>query len=155
MKPFSIQKKLDGDVLRFTLSGYVDEHASFSPIDFAKRVVIDLSGVEGINSIGVKNWCQWVESIKPPMIIESENCPVIMIKTFNTILGAKPRNMIVTSLLVPYLTTDGKAKRKDVLFRLGNEYMANGTVQAPQVKDENGTDMEMDVLPVYFNFLKK
>lgn len=156
MKTFSLTKKLDADVMTYTISGYVDEHANFPPTtDFAKTVRIDLSKAEGMNSIGTKNWCQWMDTLKPPLQLFAEGCPPIFVKAFNTVMGALPKNMKVLSFQVPYVGYDGNEPRRDILFRLNHEFQENGKLAAPTIKDEAGNELEMDVLPTYFNFLKR
>ncbi len=56
---------------------------------------------------------------------------------------------------VPYYNDDSSSE-KNILFRYGTEF-AEGTVSPPaSVKDEQGNEMEMDVIESkYFKFLKK
>lgn len=156
MKTFSLTKKMDADVMIYTISGYVDEHAQFPlTTDFAKTVHIDLSQAEGMNSIGTKNWCQWMDTLKPPLELFVAGCPPIFIKAFNTVMGALPKNMKILSFQVPYIGDNGNEPRQDILFRINHEFHDNGTLRAPKVTDEAGRELEMDVLPTYFNFLKR
>lgn len=156
MTPFSVQKQITDDGLKFTIAGYIDEGSVFPrSVDFATKVTIDLQRAEGINSTGVKNWCFWMESLKAPIAIRLLNCPPIFINMFNSVMGTLPRNATVGSFFVPFIAVDGTSARGDILFVEGKEYTKNGSVHLPTVKDESNRQMEADVLNNYFNFLKK
>ncbi len=156
MKTFTIEKKMVGSELKVSISGYIDENAIFLPItETPQSMVIDLGQATGINSVGTKNWCKWVQDIRPPTIASIENCPVIFIKTFNNVIGTLSKNVKIRSFFVPHLSTDGSGVRKDVLFTLGKEIDASHVIHSPKVFDDNKKEMEMDVLPNFFNFLKK
>ena len=59
------------------------------------------------------------------------------------------------SFFVPYYS-DEAGTEKTILFTHGKEYSDQGLQGAPEVKDEQGNSMEMDVVEAkYFKFLKK
>jgi hypothetical protein len=69
--------------------------------------------------------------------------------------GFLPASGRVNSFYVPFYNDDSGAE-KSVLFRNGQEFTDTGLGTIPEVKDEEGNAMEMDVVEAkYFKFLKK
>lgn len=154
MKAFSITKSEDKDILSYKISGYLDEQAKLpANIEFPKFLNIDLSDADGINSIGTRSWCEWIAGFKNPTKIKVSFCPTVFLKTFNNVLGAYPNNMEVTSFYVPFVSSKGD-ERKNVLVQMPLEFKDGGPI-LPRINDSKGQLMEADVLPNFFNFIKK
>lgn len=154
MKAFSITKNADQESLSYKLSGYLDEQAKLpANVEFPKVLNIDLSEADGINSIGTRNWCEWIETFKSPTRIKVFKCPTVFLKTFNNVLGAYPSNMEVISFYIPYVSISGE-ERQTVLVE-GPLSFEDGEPVLPKVNDSAGAEMEIDVLPNFFNFTKR
>ncbi len=148
---FSVVKTVKPEGLHFEVSGYVNENAGFpSMADATPEMVVSLQAVTGLSSIGTRAWCDWVATFPPTSTVYLENCPVIFVKGFNRVVGVLTPKTKVRSFYVPFFSE--KHGRKDALFGVD---LATGKISATKVVDADGVTMEMDVLPDYFNFLKK
>ena len=140
-----------------TLNGQLDENASFEKVEFAdpQEVLIDLNGVNSINSCGIREWIKWIKDVPPTAKITYKNCPKVIIDQINMVVGFLPEQAKVESFYVPYYC-ESSGSEKMVLFQSGKEF--NGeSISEPEVKcDETGDEMEMDIIESkYFGFLKK
>jgi hypothetical protein len=136
------------------ISGLINEFAEFPNVKISPIVRVSLKGVTGLNSVGTRNWCNWIGSIQSPSTIVLTDCPVIFVRAFNQVEGALPANASVFSFLVPYISeiTD---EYKDILFIKGNEFTEEKGVRPPNIDDSKGNRMDMDVVfGSYFEFLK-
>ena len=69
--------------------------------------------------------------------------------------GFLPAQGRVNSFFVPFYSEESGGE-KNVLFRSGQEFSDSGEIKVPSVKDDEGHEMEMDVVEAkYFKFLKK
>ena len=153
---FSITKQPEGNRLAVTVGGSVDEDANFQPLDLGSftAVVIDLSGVSAINSVGIREWIKWVKVLPASIQLAVRKCPKIIVDQINMVAGFLPPSTTIESFYVPYYS-DATGSEKMVLFENGKEFK-NGNVEYPaEVKDDSGEVMEMDVIEAkYFKFLK-
>lgn len=153
---FSIDKVSDGGKVVLQLKGNIDEDANFAPPDVsgAGAVVLDLESVSAINSVGIREWIKWVKAFPATLQLSVRKCPKIIVDQINMVSGFLPSHAVVESFFVPYYS-DSTGNEKMVLFENGKEF-SNGEVNAPpEVKDESGEVMEMDVIEAkYFKFLK-
>ena len=88
------------------LTGYVDENADFSGLNPKPSVqlVIDLAGVEHLNSLGLRTWVNWVKKLDQyPGGIFLRRCPNVVVHQMNILEGFIPLNAVVESLEVPFL----------------------------------------------------
>ena len=119
------------------------------------KLIINLDLVTGLNSVGTRLWCRWIEAANgkyPEIIIEE--APMLFVKAFGQIQGALTKNCKVASLKVPYYS-DSLGENKNVTVKLGEHYSYDGPFQLPEVKDSVGNLMEVDVIEdAYFSFLK-
>ena len=153
---FAINKLAEGGKVVLQLQGNIDEDANFAPPDLtgAGAVVLDLEGVNAINSVGIREWIKWVKALPGSVQLSVRKCPKIIVDQINMVAGFLPATAVVESFFVPYYS-DSSGNEKMVLFNNGKEFV-NGEVNAPpEVKDEAGEVMEMDVIEAkYFKFLK-
>lgn len=153
---FSINKVSEGGKVVLQLKGNIDEDANFAPPDIAGAgaVVLDLEGVNAINSVGIREWIKWVKAFPTTLQLSVRKCPKIIVDQINMVAGFLPTHAVVESFFVPYYS-DSSGNEKMVLFENGKEF-SNGEVNAPpEVKDDSGEVMEMDVIEAkYFKFLK-
>lgn len=153
---FSIEKKPEGSRVVLELKGNIDEDANFTPPDLAgaAAVVLDLEGVNAINSVGIREWIKWVKALPGSLQLSVRRCPKIIVDQINMVAGFLPGATKVESFYVPYYS-EGSGAEKMVLFEFGKEYKDGEVHAPPDVKDEAGETMEMDVIEAkYFKFLK-
>lgn len=86
------------------LHGEIDEHADFSPIlaMSEKSMVLDLSDVKRINSIGVRQWMEFVNKLADNGVdVVFERCSVPIVQQLNMIASFRGRGVVV-SVFAPY-----------------------------------------------------
>ena len=151
---FKIDKA--GADVKVTLTGTIDEDADFNPHSLAGAgsVELHLSGVKSINSCGIREWIKWIGTAGPAEIKYHE-CPKIIVDQINMVQGFLPPQGKVLSFFVPFYSDDSGSE-KNVLFTYGKDYSEQGLQAVPEIKDDSGNAMEMDVVEAkYFKFLKK
>lgn len=154
LNPFSINQKSEGLETKVELNGYVNETADFSPVKVTPVMRIALKNVTGLNSVGTRTWCKWMQSLASCNEIWLESCPILFVKAFNQVMGALPANAVVQSFLVPYFS-ESTGESQEVLYVLGQDYNMKGSYKIKDIKDSNGQSMEVDVvLDVYLSFIK-
>ncbi len=153
---FAIEKKPEGARMVLELKGNIDEDANFAPPDIAGAgvVVLDLEGVSAINSVGIREWIKWVKALPGSTQLSVRKCPKIIVDQINMVAGFLPANAKVESFYVPYYS-DSSGSEKMILFENGKEFKEGEIHAPPDVKDDAGELMEMDVIEAkYFKFLK-
>ena len=86
-------------------------------------------------------------------IVEFNDNPVV--DQINMVQGFLPATGKVISFFVPFYNEDSGSE-KSILFSYGREYTEEGVSKTPDVLDDAGKPMEMDVVEAkYFKFLKK
>lgn len=138
------------------MAGTIDEDVDFSQFNLAGSPAIDveLSGLKSINSCGIREWIKWMGTASGAQISFS-NCPKVIVDQINMVDGFLPATGKVNSFYVPYYNDDAGSE-KNVLFRYGTEFTDSSVTPPASVKDEEGNDMEMDVIESkYFKFIKK
>jgi hypothetical protein len=153
---FAMNNQTEGTNLLVSLSGAIDEDASFVPLELggATAVVLDLEKVTAINSVGIREWIKWIKLIPSSANISLRKCPKIIVDQINMVAGFLPAGATIESFFVPYYS-DGSGSEKMVLFQNGKEFSNGQLGTLPEVKDDSGEVMEMDVIEAkYFKFLK-
>ncbi|MGZ3768968.1 MAG: hypothetical protein ACXVCP_05710 [Bdellovibrio sp.] len=156
MGKFDVKMSKAADKLTVQVAGIIDEDVDFSQYNLAGNpaVVFELAGLKSINSCGIREWIKWMGSAEG-MKVSFSNCPKVIVDQINMVDGFLPANGQVVSFFVPYYNDDSGSE-KNVLFRYGTEFTENGLTPPASVKDEDGNEMEMDVIESkYFKFLKK
>ena len=156
MAKFEIAVDKSGNVAKYTVSGVIDEDADLTGHDLAGSQALEfhLGGIKSINSCGIREWIKWIGTAGGALIQYVE-CPKIIVDQINMVQGFLPSQGKVISFYVPFYS-DESGLEKNVLFTLGKEYDEKGLLQTPEIKDDSGAAMEMDVVESkYFKFLKK
>jgi hypothetical protein len=125
-------------------------------------VIIDLSGIRTINSVGIREWLHWVGPAAEARDIVLERCPKAMVFQFNMVEGFLPARVQVASFFVPYFC-EACDREDSILFTIGNEVKTvDGKIQIKYsaVKGSGCTQpnckLEMDVTEAkYFQFMKR
>lgn len=156
MSKFAIQIEKAGTTWKVRVTGTIDEDVDFTPysLEGPGTVEFALSGVKSINSCGIREWIKWVNTAGSANVLYYE-CPKIIVDQINMVQGFLPASGQVVSFFVPYYS-EQSGSEKAVLFKTGEEFDTSGNIKPPSVRDESGTEMEMDVVEAkYFKFLKK
>lgn len=144
------------DKLNVQMNGTIDEDVDFSQFNLggSPQVEMELEGVKSINSCGIREWIKWMGTASGAQIV-FKNCPKVIVDQINMVDGFLPANGRVSSFFVPYYNDDSGTE-KNVLFTFGKEFSDSGVTPPQGIKDEDGNEMEMDVIESkYFKFLKK
>lgn len=156
MGKFDLQIEKNGNDWKIRMSGTVDEDVDFGQYSLtgAGSIELFLGEVKSINSCGIREWIKWIGTAGGVPISYNE-CPKIIVDQINMVQGFLPAQGRVNSFYVPYYNEESGSE-KNVLFKLGSEFTETGEIKAPMVKDDEGHEMEMDVVGAkYFKFLKK
>lgn len=146
----------DGNKLVVDLQGVIDEDADFSQVKIADAPTVELrmEALKSINSCGIREWIKWVGTASNAQIVYSQ-CPKVIVDQINMVEGFLPANGKVESFYVPYYNDDSGSE-KNVLFTRGKEFDDSSVNPPASVKDEDGNEMEMDVIESkYFKFIQK
>ncbi len=142
--------------LNINMVGTIDEDVDFTQLNLgdAQEIDLELSGVKSINSCGIREWIKWMATNKNAKI-KFNQCPKVIVDQINMVDGFLPQNGKVSSFFVPYYN-DNSGSEKNILFRYGTEF-TEGDVKPPkEIKDDQGNDMEMDIIESkYFKFIKR
>jgi hypothetical protein len=168
MSEFKAHETPEGDVLRLAFEGTIDEDVVFPPVDPSrfKKIVLDLKAVKSINSVGIREWLNWIRPLAEKADFVLEHCPKAVVFQFNMVEGFLPARSTVSSFYVPFYCE--KCDKEDsVLFNVGKEIKSNAgkieiafDVKAAGICDDKANaascEMEMDVTEAkYFQFLKR
>lgn len=156
MSKFDVKMNTTAEKLTVRIAGTIDEDVDFSQFNLAghQSIDIELNGLKSINSCGIREWIKWMGTAAGSKISFS-NCPKVIVDQINMVDGFLPSNGSVASFYVPYYNDDSGSEKK-LLFRYGIEFTETGVTPPDSVKDEDGNEMEMDVIESkYFKFLKK
>lgn len=161
---FSYKQKVDGANLHLSLTGTIDEDAQMPPVTAGsfKNVMIDMSEIKSINSIGIREWLKWIQPIAENSKITFEKCPKAIVLQFNMVEGFLPSGANVLSFFVPYFC-ESCDREDNHLFTFGKDISVKaGNVNITFDLKANGKcakspcESEMDVSAAkYFQFLKK
>jgi hypothetical protein len=164
MHQFKHSVKPDGDSLDLTFEGAIDEDVVFPVIDLtsAKKINIDLKAITSINSVGIREWLDWIRPLADKALVTLVNCPKAIVFQFNMVEGFLPAKAVVGSFFIPFFCE--KCDREDnVLVKTGNEVTVSDGVakvdfggKPPVNCKQASCEMEMDVTEAkYFQFLKR
>jgi hypothetical protein len=130
------------------------------PLSGIDELTIDFKKVNYINSIGVKNWINWISRVPKKLKLNLINCIPAVINQLNSVIGFIPENGVVESFFIPY-ACDKCGHEELSLAKRGTSYDYPALSRPPKhLVPENilcpkcGEKMEMDMLPMrYFSFL--
>lgn len=162
MSEFKSTATENGSNLTLAFDGTIDEDVEFPKVEAGKYglVTLDLKAVKAINSVGIREWLNWIRPLAETSKFVLENCPKAMVFQFNMVEGFLPPKSEVASFYVPFYS-ESADQEENVLFKVGKEVTANGgtiaiNYDAKASKLGGVDDMEMDVTEAkYFQFLKR
>jgi anti-anti-sigma regulatory factor len=147
------------------ISGSIDENSNFEGVKPKSLLPlhIDLRGVKHINSLGLRNWVQWMKTLlQHKSGIFLRNCPAICVNQINILEGFLPMNAIVESIEVPFIcetcgsqSTYNAARGKDFI-EYTQERPERVMMQMVLPCTKCNAPSEADIIPSrYFKFLKR
>lgn len=94
----------EGKDLRVSLSGVLDENAVLPALKDppAGRLILDLENVELINSLGCRNWINWIKGKKAADGVVLTHCSPVVVKQINILSGFLGEDAQIESVFVPY-----------------------------------------------------
>lgn len=130
------------------------------PLEGIDELTIDFEKVNYINSIGVKNWINWMSRIPKKLRVHFVNCIPAIVNQLNSVVGFISESGIVESFFVPF-ACDHCGREDRLVVERGKAFEYPSPTNPPRhVVPENitcqkcGKEMEMDMLPMrYFSFL--
>jgi hypothetical protein len=162
MSEFKSTSNENGSNVTLAFQGTIDEDVEFPSVATGKysTITLDLKGVKAINSVGIREWLNWIRPLAESSKFVLENCPKAMVFQFNMVEGFLPPKSQVSSFFVPFYS-ESADQEENVLFHVGKEVTSTGGNIAinydPKAAKLGGVDdMEMDVTEgKYFQFLKR
>jgi hypothetical protein len=135
-----------------TLSGNVTELADFTPLlRLRGPLLIDLHGIERINSLGVRGWAQFVRECEAAGLDPSfERCSPVMVQQISMIASFMGTGSRVRSLIAPYLCPSCNAEEFQLVDITGGARRAvQPTIPCPKCR----TPMQLDELDEMYESL--
>ena len=122
MSGFKVLQNSNGPELELALSGIIDEDVQFPSFDLSstKQIVFDLKDVKSINSVGIREWLNWIKALSEKCQIVMKNCPKSLVFQFNMVDGFLPKGSKVTSLYVPFFCEKCDLE-ENILFQVGEQ----------------------------------
>ncbi len=164
MVDFKVHEKTDGDNLLLVFEGVIDEDVVFPAVDTGtyKKVFIDLKGVKSINSVGIREWLNWMKPLSEKAQLVFMKAPKALVLQMNMVEGFLPKTGFVKSFYVPFYC-ERCDKEESVLFSVGQEielsrgaYKVKFDIASAKLCAEQACEMEMDASEAkYFQFLKR
>jgi hypothetical protein len=163
MTEFTVKQAMVGEELVISLFGNIHEDSEFPPIaKLPAKVRIDLAEVKSINSIGIREWLNWIKPIAAASRITLEKCPKAIVFQLNMVEGFLPENAWVSSFCVPFFCETCETGKVQLL-EIGKDIaVENGTYKAlinldnAVMCDTCKKPMIMDVSEKkYFQFLSR
>ncbi len=163
MSQIIVRQSADGSELNVVVSGTINEETVFPNLEKykVKTINLDLKTLENINSLGIRDWVNWLEPLSLKFEINILNCSKRLIHQFNVVTGFLPTNARITSFYVPFFCEKCEFE-DDFLFQLGSEVVVkNGQVHVVadlnkfKSCEDTGCGLELDGSPIkYFKFIK-
>jgi len=103
----TVQIKSEGDSALVSLVGEITEDSDFRPVlaTPAKKLMLNLEGVQRINSTGVREWINFIVALgKENRDVTFERCSVAIVQQLNMIANFRGQAHI-TSIFAPYFCT--------------------------------------------------
>lgn len=162
MSQFTSTQTANGPELQLAFSGTIDEDVVFPVVDpkAYTKIVLNLQNVKSINSVGIREWLNWIAPLAQNADFFLDNAPKAVVFQFNMVEGFLPARAQVRSFYVPFYS-ESKDQEENVLFTVGKEvFLKDGEIKVdydPKTAKPGGVDdMEMDVTQAkYFQFLKR
>lgn len=134
--------------------GIIDEEANFKDAftGLKPNVIINLEGIQMINSCGVREWIHGMEEIPASAKVELDKCATRIVEQFNYVVNFRGSGE-VTSFFAPYFCP--KCKAEETILLTVKDLGTKRPVKAPPQKCPTCKGpMEFDdIEEEYFSFL--
>jgi hypothetical protein len=112
----------NGATALVTIAGAITELADFSKLKALKGAArLDLSGINRINSLGVRNWCIFVRDAEAAgLALTFERCSPVIVEQISMISNFFGARSQVASLLVPYFCEACSTEHTQLIERTPN-----------------------------------
>lgn len=151
---FFVNLNISNGEATIDLKGMMDEDMDLSKASQVneKTLIFNFSGVEGINSCGIRDWIEFLGKINGVEKIIYEQCPQVIIEQMNMVKGFVPDKAEINSFYAPFFCESCDNEEK-VLLK-ASDIKANGVPEdLPCSKCKN--PLEFDAIPnQYFHFIK-
>lgn len=99
-----MKSQRQGSRLELFLEGAIGETTPLFnlPVQDVKELVLDMSKVTYINSIGVKHWILWTVRLPADCQVKLVNTPFVIASQASMVMGFTTPNMKIESIRVPY-----------------------------------------------------
>jgi len=150
-----IERRDENERTRLALKGIIDEDADLRRLfsSLKNEVLMDLEGVELINSAGVREWVNAMAKLPSGTPLTLEKCSPRIVEQINYVSSFLGHGK-VKSFFAPYFCSKCKAERS-VLLEVALLPRKNGHSAPAQKCPKCGGTLEFDdVEEEYFAFLK-
>ncbi|ATH08914.1 hypothetical protein BIY24_13445 [Halobacteriovorax marinus] len=144
----------EGDSLLISFEGLIDEDSNFSELDgkIKGKVIFDFEKVSLINSCGIREWVNFLESVDKDSVLVYRNCRQIIIEQINMVHGFIREGATVESFYAPYYCEDCD---KEFKMHLKVSDVKGSSAPAVKCPDCGSDEMEFDAIEEqYFQFIK-
>ncbi len=111
------------DQVHVALEGAIGETTPLFilPTHDIKEMIVDMTSVTYINSIGVKHWIMWTMKMPKQMSVKLVNCPFVIVNQASIVVGFIPKNMTIESFRMPYVC-EGCGHEELLMANRGSEF---------------------------------
>lgn len=137
-------------------NGEVHENFKSKNIELpsSEKVFINLAGLRSINSLGIREWSQFIHALSRQTLVFLEECSVVFVDQAN-IVPQITAQCSVTSFYAPYFCPSCNAEINCKL-NFATHKKRLGERRAPQLIHSCGTELEFDALEEsFFGFLDR
>src|SRR5436189_3867149 len=94
----------NGGSIQVELKGPIGETMPLATLSLvgATELILDMTGVTRISSIGVKNWILWTLGVPKNCKVRMLNCPFAIVSQANMVVGFVRFGMMIESFRAPY-----------------------------------------------------
>lgn len=160
MLPFKAERDLEkSGATLLKLSGSLNESAKYPELTADdKNIVIDMSDVDYLNSIGILQWLQFCKTLEAVVTnCEIQNIPSFILEQMGKVRGTLPKFMTLRSFYAPFYCESCETSTS-LLYQGGVNYFKQG--DKVELKHPTGTcpscegKLTLDVMPErFFAFL--
>lgn len=150
----AIKYNIEGEVATVSFSGMIDEDSLFDDIKglTTSSYIFDFDEVSLINSCGIREWVNYLETIPKEISLTYKNCRQIIIEQINMVHGFIREGACVESFYGPYY-----CEKCDEEFKIHLKSVDVVDGKAPAVKCPKCGDEELEFDAIeqqYFQFIK-
>lgn len=155
MSDAKFETQLQSGSYKIIVSGPMTGRTDFPAIPAeAARVEIELQNLSALNSAGIRQWMDWMDTLGPRNLL-LRDCPPFFIDQVNMIEGFLPNDTRIESFWVPYFNPETDSETRMRWIR--GQHFGEGVIREfPHAKDEQGNVLQLDVArDKFFRFVKK